>query len=736
MPDQPQVTLKDVLAQMPEGVTATEGRDLVRRAYAFAAQLHEGQERKSGEPFIVHPLNVAYLLAEMHFEPAVIAAGLLHDVLEDCPIDRDALKAEFGSEVLLLVEGVTKLEAVEKRVQERTQRVRDLAELESMRKLLIVMAEDDIRVIFIKLADRLHNMRTLDYLGPQSQQRMARETLEIFAPLANRLGIWVWKAELEDLAFRYLNPSMYHQLVDLLATRRDTREARVSRHVEMLLKALRDDGIQADIKGRPKHIYSIYHKMRRKNVPFARIYDAEGLRVLVGSESECYQALGVVHRLWKPVPGEFDDYIAHPKPNGYQSLHTAVIGEDGSALEIQIRTYQMHELAEYGVAAHWRYKEHGVQLGHQVMERISSIRQSVQELTQETKDARSFIDSIRGDMFQDRVFVFTPKGKVIDLPIGATPLDFAYYVHTDVGHACRGARVNGRWTNLDYQLKTGDQVEIILGRRGGPSRDWLNEELGLVKTTRARQKIRQWFRRQSREENAERGREMVERILKRLSLDLTLEEVAGLFSRRYQKLEDFFAAVGMGDLSSDALVKQLEAYTSQTSRSEIEEPDEIESGPAPPPPEVMTDNISIRGTGGVLTHVAQCCKPLPGEDIIGYVTRGRGVTIHRRDCANVLRMGPEDLERLIEVEWGSAEEKTFPVQVVVTAYDRYGLIHDISGVIANRNINLAAVSTGKRDRYNIIPVYMTLDIPDLTTLTRILSRIEQIPNVIDARRTL
>ncbi len=385
-------------------------------------------------------------------------------------------------------------------------------------------------MIFIKLADRLHNMRTLEFLSARSQIRMARETLQIFAPLANRLGIWVWKAELEDLAFRYLNPKTYEQMADLLATRNELRQDRVKAHVEALRRALHEAGIAAEIKGRPKHIYSIYHKMRRKNVPFSRIYDVEGLRVVVDSEPQCYQVLGIAHRLWKPVPGEFDDYIAHPKPNGYQSLHTAVIGQDGASLEIQIRTHEMDYFAEYGYAAHWRYKERGVRTNPQLVEQISAIRESVQELTHETRDARTFMDSMRVDVFQDRVFAFTPKGKVIDLPTGATPLDFAYYLHTEVGHACRGARVNGRWTNLDYPLHTGDQVEIILGRKGGPSRDWLNEDLGYVTTTRARQKIRQWFRRQGREENIARGQETVDRILKRLSLSMSTTEIAELSS--------------------------------------------------------------------------------------------------------------------------------------------------------------------------------------------------------------
>ena len=727
------ITLDKVLNNLPAGLTSIEARGLVRRAYQFAEKAHNGQMRKSGEPYIIHPLNVAYSLAELHFEPAVIAAGLLHDVVEDCDVSRKQIETQFGKEILILVEGVTKLDEVEELVKEDSKRERDLKELESLRKLLLAMAEDDVRVIFIKLADRLHNMRTLAPLPHESQQRMARETLEIFAPVANRLGIWIWKAELEDLAFRYLNPGMFYELTRLLNAHKDERQARVEKHIKILQDTLMKEGVHARIKGRPKHIFSIYHKMRRKNLPFARIYDAEGLRVLVDTTMQCYQVLGLVHHLWTPIPGEFDDYIAHPKPNGYQSLHTAVIGEHGTPLEVQIRTGEMDEIAEYGVAAHWRYKERQVRFSEQTMQRISTVRQSVREYTKEAGDARSFIASIRSDVFQDRVYVFTPRGKVIDLPVGATPLDFAYYVHTEVGHTCRGAKVDGRWTPLHYQLKTGEQVEIITGRKSGPSRDWLNEELGYIKTNRARQKITQWFRRQGREQNVAQGRVVVDKLLKRLKLVLIVDEVAELFRKRYPNVEDFLAAVGIGDLTSEVISRRLEVYISQFAEKEEEEEEDLYVGPPLPPPEVMTEGINIRGTGGLLTHLGRCCNPLPGEEIVGYVTRGRGVTVHRQDCPNILRMGPQDQERLIEVDWGE-EKHTFPIQVIVTAYDRSGLLRDVSDVVANNDVNMAAVSTGKCDRDNILPVYMTLEVPDLSTLTRVLMKVEQIRNVISAER--
>ncbi|MEA3397865.1 MAG: RelA/SpoT family protein, partial [Chloroflexota bacterium] len=532
----------DLLSLLPDGVAATETRDLLRRAYDFAG----GADAR-------RPLHVAHLLAELHLGPAVIAAGLLYAT----PATPEQLREQFGVEVATLVEGVARLGDVEQRVQQEGERSRDLQELESLRKVFIAMAVDDVRVIFIKLADRLCKMRTLSALPPAEQRRTARETAEIFAPLANRLGIWRWKAELEDLAFRVLNPEMYGELAQLLDARKDARQARLNRHIELLYRSLAQEGLTGEIKGRPKHIYSIYLKMRRKDVPFSQIYDAEGLRVIVETEPQCYQVLGVAHRLWTPVPGEFDDYIAKSKPNGYQSLHTAVIGEDGRPLEIQIRTPEMDHIAEFGVAAtHWRYKEQHSQVSEQMAEYITQMRQGVRELLQETEEGS--LEEVRSDIFDDRVYVFTPKGKIIDLPAGATPVDFAYRIHTDVGHRCRGAEVNGTWTALGYRLKNGDRVKIVTGRAGGPSRDWLNAELGFARTARARQKIKQWFRQQSREENITRGRLIVERELKRLGLVFTIGEVADFFAKRYPRRDDFLVAVGIGEVTGERIVNRIE----------------------------------------------------------------------------------------------------------------------------------------------------------------------------------
>ena len=724
----PEVSIDEVLAKLPAGA---EARALVQRAYEFAEAAHRGQLRKSGEAYIHHPLQVAFSLAEMRFDPTVIAAGLLHDVLEDCDVTREQLAETFGREIFTLVEGVTKLEGVEEWVKQDLAWGRDLQELESLRKMFIAMAEDDVRVIFIKLADRLHNMRTLAGLTPENQQRMARETLQIFAPIANRLGIWLWKAELEDLAFRNLDPKMYEELARLLDARKGERQVHVDHHIKMLEETLSREEIAAKIKGRPKHIYSIYLKMRRKNIPFSRVYDAEGLRVMVETVPQCYQVLGIVHNLWTPVPGEFDDYIANPKPNGYQSLHTAVIGEDGAAFEIQIRTSKMDFIAEFGVAAHWRYKEQGAPVDDRVIDQIAQMRQSVQELRQDSGDAQDFIKTMRSDVFQDRVYVFTPKGRVIDLPAGATPLDFAYHIHTEIGHRCRGARVNGRWTPLNYQLRTGEQVQIITGRTGGPSRDWLNEELGFVKTSRATQKIKQWFRQEGREQNISRGWAIVEQEIKRLGLSWTIDEVYNLFSKHFQRREDFLAAVGVADITSERIVNRIEdVLHREGGGEELPEP-EI----APPPPPQSVGKVVIQGAGELLTRVALCCKPLPGEEIIGYVTRGRGVTIHRRDCPNILRLELAERDRLIEMDWGN-EEETFAVQVIVTAYDRSALLRDITALMGNEGVNIVSVKTGKRDRYNILPIYLTLEVPNLRKLNRVLGKAEQIPNVIEARRSV
>lgn len=661
-------------------------------------------------------------------DPDTIAAGLLHDVVEDTDIDLKKLRQEFGPHVEILVDGVTKLEQIEEQIEQeqidrlgqKSERLRE-QESESLRKMFIAMAED-VRVVVVKLADRLHNMRTLDPLPPERRKAFSRETLEIFAPLASRLGVWQWKWQLEDLSFRYLNPSTYAEIVSLIEERRLEREASVQSHAQVLQQRLAAEGVEAEITGRPKHIYSIYRKMQRKGVPFRQVYDVRAIRVITQTVPDCYRILGVVHGLWKPIPGEFDDYIATPKDNLYQSLHTAVIGEDGKTLEVQIRTWEMHHTAEYGVAAHWRYKEGGKR--DQAFEAKVAWLRSLIEWRKEAIDADEFIDAMKTDIFRDRVYTFTPKGRLIDLPVGATPIDFAYKIHTEIGHHCRGARVNGKLVSLGYQLESGDQVDILTARRGGPSRDWLNPTLGYTKTSRARNKIRQWFRRQDREQNVAQGREIIERELKRLGLGhLGHEAVAQLFN--YEKLDDFHAAVGFGDINSQQVASKIAETRPQV--------DDESLSLAPPLPLPTIEGIQVQGTGGLLTRLARCCNPLPGDDIIGYVTRGRGVTIHRCDCPNILCL--RDTERLIEVNWGTRLQ-TIPVTIRITAYDRTKLLSEISSIISAEDINMSAVNMpSHRDQQkNIVTLYITLEIRHIAQLSHVLTKIEWLPNVIEAQR--
>ncbi|GAB4408148.1 MAG: bifunctional (p)ppGpp synthetase/guanosine-3',5'-bis(diphosphate) 3'-pyrophosphohydrolase [Anaerolineales bacterium] len=702
---------------------AQEDRELIERAYEVAERAHAGQTRASGEPYIVHSLAVALMLADLHLDPKTIAAGLLHDVPEDTSVTIDQVRDMFGEEVASLVDGVTKLSQIDRLSSEGRTSVEE-QRAESLRKMFLAMVHD-VRVVLIKLADRLHNMRTLGALPEDKRRRIAQETLDIFAPLANRLGFWQLKWELEDLSFRYLDPEMYHEIAQRIAERRGDRERQIAQVAAILKERLHEAGIEAEVDGRPKHIYSIYRKMQRKGLDFDQIYDVQGVRVIVDTVTDCYASLGVVHSLWTPIPGEFDDYIATPKDNMYQSLHTAVVGPDGKPLEVQIRTHEMHRTAEYGIAAHWRYKEGSKQRDLAFEKKIAWLR-SLMEWRQEVASASEFLDSMKTDVFQDRVYVFTPKGEIIDLPAGSTPIDFAYHIHSEIGDRCRGAKVNGRLVSLDYQLRTGDQVEIITAKRGGPSRDWLNPHLGYVKTSRAQQKIRQWFKKQDRAENIAQGRAIVERELKRLGLeDVNLEQLGRAL--QYDKVDDLFAAVGYGDVS-------IQNLTTKALEIEREVAAELPLPPTTPPrpPTVSTSEVTVTGVGNLLTTLAKCCNPLPGDDIVGYITRGRGVTIHRRDCPNLLAR--TDRERLIQVDWGVAKRQTYPVKIEVSAYDRGGLLRDIAAVVADEKASMSAVNarTDKRDNTAIFTA--TLEIEDIDQLSRILTRIYRLPNVLEVRR--
>ncbi len=698
--------------------------DLVRRAYEHAVRAHDGQMRASGEPYVVHSVEVARLLAELGLDHHAVAAGLLHDVVEDTDWTVDDLRKHFDAEIAYLVDGVTKLAYIDT-MSKASGRDLEAQEAESLRKMFLAMV-DDVRVVLIKLADRLHNMRTLSSLSQERRERIALETLEIFAPLANRLGIWQMKWELEDLGLRHYDPDVYYQIAGLIDEKRPERETYIQKVSAELQARLRLEGVAAEVEGRPKHIYSIYRKMRRKDVEFDQIYDVRGLRVIVDSVQDCYAALGVIHSLWRPIPGQFDDFIATPKDNMYQSLHTAVVGPEGRTIEAQIRSREMHRRAELGIAAHWRYKERAKR--DVAFENKVAWLRSLMDWRSDVEDAREFIDTLKSDVLEDRVYVFSPMGKVLDLPAGSTPIDFAYYIHTEVGHRCRGARVNGRLVPLTYKLQNGDQVEIITAKRGGPSRDWMSRHLGYTGSARSRQKIRRWFRDQNREENIAFGREQLRRELKRLNLtdSIRYQEIAELYD--YPSLDDFFAAIGFGDLNS----QRVAARVLQSLRA-----DEVFAEEEEAPVSVTSEGVRVKGVGDLYTQLAQCCKPKPDDPspIVGYVTRGRGVTIHRWDCPNILiRTTKEEVERLIEVDWGTTLKRIYPVVIKVRAWDRDGLLRDIASVIAAEGVNMRKVSSASVQKTNLASLTATLEITAFSQLISILDQIERLPNVIEVTR--
>jgi RelA/SpoT family (p)ppGpp synthetase len=715
-------------------------RSIIERAYHRAEKAHEGQKRKSGEPYFTHCVAVASILGELKLDAEAVAAGLLHDVIEDTKITYEDLLSEFGTDIAKLVDGVTKLAKLPIEtigLKSDTNRSSKAAnrEMEYFRKMLLTM-DADVRVVLVKLADRLHNMRTLGYMPEEKQRRIAEETMDIFAPLANRLGIWQIKWELEDLSFRYLQPDAYRAIARSLDERRADRESYVTRIAEMLKAELEIYGIKGvQITGRPKHMYSIYKKMKRKDLPLEQIYDIRALRVIVPEQHQCYLVLGVVHKLFRPIPGEFDDYIAAPKDNFYRSLHTAVLDDKGKTLEVQIRTLAMHEDAEFGIAAHWRYKE-GRKGGKDraFEERISYLRRLMDMNERGEEDAESFMSRMKSEVFEDRVYAFTPKGDIVDLPEGATPIDFAYHIHTDIGHRCRGARIQGKLVPLSYQLKTGDQVEVIVAKRGGPSMDWLNLDLGYAKTSRARSKIRHWFRRQNRDQHISMGRAALEREMKRLGvLDrMSFETVTHLLN--YDKLEDFLAAIGAGDITGSQISQKVledERRRQEEQKTELEQiKPRLRANVAGDP----SNGVNIMGTGGLLVNIAKCCSPTPGDEITGFVTRGRGVSVHRSDCVNMQTLLDTERERLIDVTWGSVtQEHTYIVPVEIIAQDREGLLRDISTLIADERINITSVEVVTRQQ--IATLYVSLQIGNNQQLTRILNKIETVPNVYEARRT-
>jgi GTP pyrophosphokinase len=700
-----------------------EDRELVEKAYQRAAVAHTGQRRLSGEEYVNHPLEVASILAELKLDAATIVAAILHDTVEDTELTAKELAAEFGPEVAKLVEGVTKLGRISIRSEQQHQ-------AENIRKMLLAMAED-VRVVLIKLADRLHNMRTLEFLPEPKRLRISRETLDIYAPLAHRLGIWQVKWELEDLAFRYLQPDDYHDVVKRINRERKDRETVVSDLNEILATELAKIEIDADISGRPKHAYSIWQKMSRDVKDFAEIYDLLAIRVLVNSVKDCYGVLGVVHSLWKPMPGRFKDYIAMPKSNGYQSLHTTVISHSGDPIEIQIRTHEMHRFAEYGIAAHWTYKEGGAAPGGPAAARNGKFDERfgwlrlLMEWQKEVLDAEQFVDAVKVDIFEDEVFVFTPKGDVLNLPAGSTPVDFAYRIHTEVGHRCIGAKVNGRMVPLDYALSNGEIVEVLTTRSPhGPSRDWLN----FVKSASARDRIRKWFKAQRRDENVAKGRDMLDKELRRMHRlglaqlpDGKLVELAHQY--KYATDEDFLAAVGYGEVSPHGVIMKMALVPG-------DEGDELRSIPLIPQVE-PTARVLVRGERGVYTTVASCCQPVPGDAIVGYTTRGKGVTVHRADCVNAVNV--VEKQRMLPVDWDAQATHLYPVAIKIEAWDRTGLLRDIATVVAESKVNMTAVKVDVYDDKSAV-VSTTVEIDSLSQLSRLMEKLELVRDVTTVAR--
>jgi GTP pyrophosphokinase len=701
--------LAAVVASMPGADTASVGR-----AFDFAVVAHEGQLRATGDPYVTHPIAVAFTLAEMGLDATAVQAALLHDVPEDTEFGLADVEEGFGPEVAQLVDGVTKLSRFSTHSHEERQ-------AENIRKMLLAMAQD-IRVVLIKLADRLHNMRTLGALPPEKQQRIARQTMEIYAPLAERLGIWQVKWELEDLSFKALDPERYRELAANLDTRRQHRETYVDRAMAILTPELEKAGIVADLNGRPKHLYSIWKKMQRKAAAFGEIYDVYAIRLLVDEVRDCYAALGVVHSLWKPIPGQFDDYIAVPKPNGYQSLHTAVIALDGKPLEIQIRTHAMHAVSEVGIAAHWRYKE-GSRAERDYDAKLAWLRQ-LMDWQREVSDAQEFVEGIKLDIFQDQVFVFTPKGDIKDLPAGATPLDFAYRIHTDVGHRTIGSKVNNRLVPLDYRLRNGDIVEIVTTKaEHGPSRDWM----AIVRTSHAREKIRQWFKKKDRDENIVHGKDALERELKRLARttgaavghDRLLEAAK---HHGQESLDDFYAAIGYGAISAQSVVMRLGVVD-----------DAQLALPATAPAQARAGGVRVKGVGDLLVRFGKCCHPIPGDPIVGFITRGKGVTVHLNRCPTIVN--EREVARLIDVEWEAAPAQTYPIAIRVEAYDRTGLLNDIAGAVAESKVNIVAANVSVTLDHTAV-VVATLQVASVSQLARVMGRIEQVKDVIAVQRDL
>ena len=707
--------------------------DMVDKAYNLAFEAHKEQKRDSGEPYIIHPIEVATILAELGMDTSTIVAGLLHDVIEDTEYTYDDIKNLFGGEVANLVGGVTKITKMEYKSKEEQQ-------ADNFRKMLLAMA-DDIRVIIIKLADRLHNMRTLKYRKKEKQKKTAMETLDIYAPLAHRLGISKIKWELEDLSFRYLHEEEYYDLVKQVAEKRTEREIYIKKIIEDMYNKFEDAGIDSDIDGRPKHFFSIYKKMVTKNKSIEQIFDLTAIRVLVNTVKDCYEVLGIVHTIYKPIPGRFKDYIAMPKPNMYQSLHTTVIGPQGKTFEIQIRTFEMHRTAEYGIAAHWKYKEgdnNGETKEKNFESKLVWLRDML-EFQKETADAQEFIEGFKIDLFTDEIFLFTPKGVVIDLPNGATPIDFAYRIHTDIGNKCVGAKVNGKIVPLDYKLKTGEIVEVLTSNNAkGPNMDWLN----IAKSNQAKSKIRSWFKKAKKEENISKGKELFEKELKKQGVhfsDIAKGETYEKFVKRnnINGMDDLYALIGLGAISASSFIWKLKDENQSKDEKVIEENTN----------KIIEDNISkaqrnkidqtvgitVKGVDNLMIRFAKCCNPVPGDDIMGYITKGRGISVHRADCGNLKNLIMEDGDKVVDVSWGTSNGRAYIAEIQVKAEDRSGLLTDIMGIISELNLQLNALNA-KSAKGSMAYVNIKVKIDTVELLKDLMKKIRHLKGIIDVYR--
>ncbi|MBD5509755.1 MAG: bifunctional (p)ppGpp synthetase/guanosine-3',5'-bis(diphosphate) 3'-pyrophosphohydrolase [Lachnospiraceae bacterium] len=740
--------LYQVLVRHVKKYHPSDDISVIEKAYRVASDAHKDQKRKSGEPYIIHPLYVAIILADLEMDKETIVAGLLHDVLEDTVMTEEQMAEVFGMEVVQLVDGVTKLENIPLSSGSGSESDARLEmQAENLRKMFLAMAKD-IRVIIIKLADRLHNMRTLKYQKPESQQRIAKETLEVYSPIAQRLGISKIKIELDDLSLKYLEPEAYYDLVNKIALRKSVRETYIAGIVAEVGRHIENAGIKAEIDGRVKHFFSIYKKMKNQNKTLDQIYDLFAIRIIVDSVKECYAALGVIHEMYKPIPGRFKDYIAMPKANMYQSLHTTLIGAAGQPFEVQIRTFEMHKAAEYGIAAHWKYKEasDGKKVEGQEEEKLTWLRQ-ILEWQRDTSDNREFMNLLKNDLdlFSDNVYCFTPSGDVKNLPAGSTPIDFAYCIHSAVGNRMVGARVNGKLVTIDYELKNGDRVEIITSQNSkGPSRDWLN----IVKSTQAKNKINQWFKNELKEDNILKGREMIASYCKARNLvlsDLSKPEYMEAILRKYgfQDWDALLAAIGHGALKEGQIINKLLEYYDRDHKKEMTNEEVLasiaENAQINRLPAIKSKSgISVKGVTDVSVRFSKCCSPVPGDEIIGFVTRGRGITIHRTDCVNILNLPEIERVRLIEADWQEPEEgvgsEKYFAEIVIYANNRNGLLADISKALTEKNIDILSMNT-RTNKQGVATMQTSFEIGSREELNRIIDKIRMIESVVDIERT-